>query len=101
MDMQNGANHVRMPFHRNRYGVYGVRGISWLVVALYAYLGFSNPGFFSRYSVLSLVFLLAVYASDYQVGYAQMSFGKRLVRVLLHLALVALVVFAMYLLATL
>lgn len=84
----------------NNYVIYIIRMISWIIIGMYAYFGFSNLEYFTEHSFLSIILLFAIWGTDYKVRYSKTSFFKRFCEVLLHLVLVCLLIFAMYLLTT-
>lgn len=83
----------------NNYVIYTIRIISWIIIGLYAYFGFSNLEYFAEHSFLSIILLFAIFGTDYKVRYYEKSFLKRFCKVLLHLVVIFLLIFAMYVLA--
>lgn len=91
-------NKITLIFN-NHYFTYIIRIISWMTICLYAYLGFSNPEYFEEHSFLTIIFMIALFGTQYKVHYCKTSFFKRFCEILLHLLLVFLMVFAMYVVA--
>lgn len=82
----------------NNYVIYTIRIVSWIIIGLYAYFGFSNLEYFAEHSFLSIILLFAIFGTDYKIRYCKTSFFKRFFEVLLHLVLVCLLIFVMYVL---
>lgn len=96
--MKNVKCRINILFN-NTYFIYTIRIISWIIIGLYAYFGFSNLEYFAEHSFLSIILLFAIFGTDYKVRYSKNSFLKRFCEVLLHLVFILLLIFAMYILA--
>lgn len=95
--MKNINNKITLIFN-NHYFIYTIRIISWITIGLYAYLGFSNLEYFEEHSFLNIIFMLALLGTEFKVRYCKTSFFKRFFEILLHLLLIFLIVFTMYVL---
>ena len=62
----------------SNYVIYTIRIISWIIIGLYAYFGFSNLEYFAEHSFLSIIFLFAIFGTDYKVRYSKKSFLNRI-----------------------
>ena len=51
----------------NHYFTYIIRIISWMTICLYAYLGFSNPKYFEEHSFLTIIFMIALFGTQYNL----------------------------------
>lgn len=93
------TNDKKVVLQNKRYFVYMIRMVSWIIIGVYAYLGFSNLEYYRGHDFISIIYIIALWGTDYKVYYCKTSFFKRFCEIFLHLILVFLLIFTMYIIA--